>query len=150
MKLPQALALVQEYLDISILRYAVNFAFVFGMISLISLIWRFIKFIWRQCFRPFVNTYKGRLYSKYGVSDESCGSSWAVFTGGSDGIGLGMCKQLANEGFNICIVARNEDKMKAKIREIKKETTNKDLQTCYVVSQMDQLYSFDDFRSIIN
>jgi short-subunit dehydrogenase len=30
-----------------------------------------------------------------------------------------MCKKLANEGFNICIVARNEEKMKEKLVEIK-------------------------------
>jgi len=48
---------------------------------------------------------QGRNYIKYGVKG---GSSWAVVTGGSDGIGLAMCKKLANEGFNILIVARNQ------------------------------------------
>lgn len=45
-------------------------------------------------------------------------ASWAVVTGGSDGIGLEMAKKLAREGFSICLVARNEDKMKEKIAEI--------------------------------
>ena len=48
--------------------------------------------------------------------------SWAVVTGGSDGIGLAMCKKLADEGFNICMVARNEEKMKDKLKEIKTKT----------------------------
>ena len=37
--------------------------------------------------------------------------SWAVVTGGSDGIGLAMAKKLANEGFNICIISRTESKI---------------------------------------
>jgi len=41
-----------------------------------------------------------------------------VVTGGSDGIGFGMCKKLAGEGFNICIISRNEGKMKDKLKEI--------------------------------
>lgn len=45
--------------------------------------------------------------------------SWAVITGGSDGIGFGMAKNLAvNSGFNICIIARNAEKMQAKLNEI--------------------------------
>lgn len=38
--------------------------------------------------------------------------SWAVITGGSDGIGLGFAEELAEKGFNICIMARNNEKMK--------------------------------------
>jgi 17beta-estradiol 17-dehydrogenase / very-long-chain 3-oxoacyl-CoA reductase len=40
------------------------------------------------------------------------GDSWAVVTGGSDGIGEQFCKDLANQGFNICVIARNEEKIK--------------------------------------
>lgn len=43
------------------------------------------------------------------------GGSWAVVSGGSDGMGLAMCQNLAKQGFNICMVARNEEKMKTKI-----------------------------------
>lgn len=39
---------------------------------------------------------------KYGKED-----SWVVVTGGSDGIGLEICHQMAAKGFNICIIARN-------------------------------------------
>ena len=48
-------------------------------------------------------------------------------TGGSDGIGLSMCKQLANEGFNICIIARNEEKMKEKVIEIRGSILDKNI-----------------------
>ena len=32
-------------------------------------------------------------------------------TGGSDGIGLGFCEEFAGLGFNICMIARNKEKM---------------------------------------
>jgi len=41
-----------------------------------------------------------------------------VITGGSDGYGLDICHKLAAQGFNICMVARNEEKMKNKLAEI--------------------------------
>lgn len=88
-----------------------NLAFALGAYTLLSLFYNFLCFIWRQCFRG-----QADLYSKYGVKGDH--KSWAVVTGGSDGIGLEMCKNLARQGFNICIVARNEAKMKEKLSEI--------------------------------
>ena len=59
-------------------------------------------------------------------------------TGGSDGIGLAMCKNLAFQGFNICIVARDEKKMKEKLDLIKNEClaakTNEGIETMYIVA----------------
>ena len=43
------------------------------------------------------------------------GNSWAVVTGGSDGIGLAISKKLAREGFNICIVSRTQSKIEEKL-----------------------------------
>ena len=51
---------------------------------------------------------KNREFKRYAVPGKS---SWAVVTGGSDGIGLAMAQNLAIQGFNICIVSRNETKM---------------------------------------
>jgi hypothetical protein len=45
--------------------------------------------------------------------------SWAVVTGGSDGIGLGFCEELAALGFNVCMIARNRSKMEEALRKIK-------------------------------
>ena len=42
-----------------------------------------------------------------------------MVTGGSDGIGLELCNQLAAQGFNICMIARNGAKMDAKLAEIR-------------------------------
>ena len=61
-------------------------------------------------------------YQKYGSPEkEGQNASWAIVTGGSDGIGLEICKKLSKEGFNICMVARNESKMKEKLEDIKRE-----------------------------
>lgn len=46
-------------------------------------------------------------------------ASWVVVTGGSDGIGLELCRLHARMGFNVCMVARNEEKMKEKIEWLK-------------------------------
>ncbi|CDW72624.1 short chain dehydrogenase reductase family protein [Stylonychia lemnae] len=45
--------------------------------------------------------------------------SWALVTGGSDGIGFQYCIDLAKRGFNICIVSRNAEKIDLKIQELK-------------------------------
>ena len=50
---------------------------------------------------------------KYGRED-----SWVLVTGGSDGVGLEVCQQMARQGFNICMVARNEAKMAEKLAHI--------------------------------
>jgi len=38
--------------------------------------------------------------------------TWALVTGSTDGIGLEFARQLAREGFNICLVSRTESKLK--------------------------------------
>ena len=43
--------------------------------------------------------------------------TWALVTGASDGIGLEFCRQLAKEGFNICLVSRTKSKMEAAIEK---------------------------------
>ena len=37
--------------------------------------------------------------------------TWALVTGASDGIGLEFCKQLAADGFNICLISRTKSKL---------------------------------------
>ena len=64
--------------------------------------------------RPMLQS-RTRLYQKYGGA-----GTWAVITGGSDGIGLSMAKNLAAQGFNICIVGRNEAKINDKMNELAK------------------------------
>lgn len=65
--------------------------------------------------------YRQRLNDKYGRKDNS---AYAVVTGGSDGIGLELCNQLAEHGFNICMISRNKSKVDAKLAEIKVKYPN--------------------------
>ena len=58
------------------------------------------------------------LNQKYGRPDRS---AYAVVTGGSDGIGLEMCHQLAEQGFNICIISRSKQKIDTKLQEIREK-----------------------------
>jgi len=57
-------------------------------------------------------TTETNLISRYGVD------SWALVTGASDGIGKEFALQLARRGFNIVLVARNEEKLSAVRTEI--------------------------------
>ena len=41
-----------------------------------------------------------------------------VITGGSQGMGLEVAKQLARKGANIAIVARNKDKLETALKQI--------------------------------
>ena len=45
-------------------------------------------------------------------------NSWAVVTGGTDGIGLEFCRQLAAKGYNIFILSRNQQKLDRVQKEI--------------------------------
>lgn len=44
--------------------------------------------------------------------------SWAAVTGSSDGIGKEYAKELARQGINVVLIARNEAKLKAVADEI--------------------------------
>lgn len=48
----------------------------------------------------------------------------AVITGGSDGIGLAIATLFAKERANICLIARNEEKLKATEKELSQYKTN--------------------------
>ena len=61
--------------------------------------------------------FKQNLLAKYGTK----GKTYAVVTGGTDGIGLDLCDQLAEQGFNICIISRNKGKIDTKIDELRKK-----------------------------
>ena len=62
------------------------------------------------------------LLSKYGRQD---GSTFAVVTGGSEGLGLALCDQLAEHGFNICMVSRNQEKIDGKVAELQAKHPDK-------------------------
>lgn len=69
--------------------------------------------------------------------------TWAVVTGGSDGIGLEMCRQLAAQSFNIVMVSRNADKIKTKLAEF---TT---VETKCVAIDLSNVHSIQEYRNIL-
>lgn len=81
------------------------------------------------------------MFDKYGEP-----GSYALVTGGSDGIGLEMCHQLAAQGFNILMVARNEEKMQAKIDEIKKAFPS--VECKYIVCDFAKYTKMSEYREI--
>ena len=46
----------------------------------------------------------------------------AIVTGGSQGIGKAIARELAREGVDVAIVARNREKLDAAARELSSET----------------------------
>ena len=50
---------------------------------------------------------------------ERYSGGWAVVTGASDGIGKALAMELAKEGFDIVLIARNKDKTEAVAKEIR-------------------------------
>ena len=82
---------------------------------------------------------KDRIMRVYGEPGKEC---WAVITGGSDGIGLAMAHNLAAQGFNICIVARNEQKMKDCLADITKKVSPAfpGFKTMYIVADFGKIF----------
>ena len=85
------------------------------------------------------------LKKKYGRED---GSTYAVVTGGSDGIGLELCNQLAEHGFNICMISRNKDKIDLKIAEVAKKYPN--IQTIGLQCDFSKLQSLAEYRDFVS
>jgi 17beta-estradiol 17-dehydrogenase / very-long-chain 3-oxoacyl-CoA reductase len=76
-----------------------------GAIVLVKVSLSFGLFVWEQWFMKQVD-----LVKRYGRD------SWAVISGGSDGIGLAFAEKLAEAGINVVLVARNEEKLKDKLK----------------------------------
>jgi 17beta-estradiol 17-dehydrogenase / very-long-chain 3-oxoacyl-CoA reductase len=78
-----------------------------GFLKFLELFYRFIWWIMRQLRTT------AHLTERYGKG------SWALVTGGSDGIGLAICKELARRDFNIVIVSRRMEQMRQAEAQIK-------------------------------
>ena len=108
-----------------------NLITLFGLYRILINTIAFLGSIWRRCFRPCIQP---NMYKRYGKIVEGKKISWSVVTGGSDGIGLAMCKNLAQQGFNICIVGRNLAKINEKLQLIK--DLNKDIETMSIIADL--------------
>lgn len=89
--------MVLNLISLSNLNTAIIYA---SYIVLLRFIFNLLNFFYKLFLRKRVNIYK-----KYGKG------SWALVTGGSDGIGAGICEELAKMGFNILIAARTKSKI---------------------------------------
>jgi 17beta-estradiol 17-dehydrogenase / very-long-chain 3-oxoacyl-CoA reductase len=98
----------------------------------------------RTFIRP---VFQSNLYSKYGLKGTY--ETWAVVTGGYDGIGFAMAKDLAKKGFNILIIGRNENKIRDRIAEIEGQLNIKQLQIDYFVADFAKLDKISDYKNLI-
>ncbi|CAK83748.1 unnamed protein product (macronuclear) [Paramecium tetraurelia] len=107
-------------------------SFFIGVASL-YLIKTLAKLLWLT-----VPRVRSNLISKYGRN------SWAVVTGGSDGIGKEFCIELAKQGFNIVVVARNEQKM----NELCAQLQNSHVETKTIVVDFSQGHSVEFYEKV--
>ena len=68
----------------------------FGFLRVTGMFIALLKSCFRNCCRR-----KQNLFKRYGGQ-----GIWAIVTGASDGIGAEFCRQLAKDGFNICLISR--------------------------------------------
>jgi hypothetical protein len=65
--------------------FLIYFMFFYGCYCVLHKVWRFMKVFWQHFCRGCCKS-KTHMYEKFGRA-----GSWALVTGGSDGIGLEMC-----------------------------------------------------------
>ena len=70
-----------------------------------------------------------------------------MVTGGLDGIGEQYCKDLAKQGFNICVIARNKDKINEKLKVIS-EGCGRVIETRSVIADFSQLSTIEEYERI--
>ena len=87
------------------------FAFVvlLGVVRVLGVICGVLGSCLRNCCRC-----RRNLLKRYGGE-----GTWALVTGASDGIGAEFCRQLARDGFNICLVSRTMSKLQAVEQEVR-------------------------------
>lgn len=81
----------------------------FSYLLILKCLYHMITFVYKNFIRK-----RKDLITRYGKN------TWAIITGGSDGIGKAISEELAKTGFNIILIARTEFKLK-KLSESLKE-----------------------------
>ena len=110
-----------------------------GALKLTSTALKLLAFTYRHTLKGVPN-----LLKKYADPSKK---PWAVVTGGSDGIGEQFCRDLAARGFNICIIARNEQKINEKLANIKKNC-GKEIETRCVVADLGKMTKYSEYERI--
>jgi len=115
-----------------------DFLEILGAIVLISIFFNYFStFLYKLICLPF----KKPLIQRYGAN------SWAIVTGGSDGIGKGFCEELAKDGFNIVLMARNKEKLENVAKDLKK--INPNIQTKVIVVDFKESHKFEVIQNIM-
>ena len=98
-----------------------------SLLFIIGFLWAFSKLIKipYKIIRHFLKRHRN-LLKRYGEN------SYALVTGASDGIGQKFSLKLAQRGFNICLIARNAQKLERVVEEIKK--INPKVQTKIIIA----------------
>lgn len=91
--------------------------------------------------------YKKFLRSRKNLIQTYGNNTWALITGASDGIGQAFCEELARNGFNICLLARNREKLIRVEEQIRK--INNNIRTKVIVSDLSKSYE-ENFIPIID
>jgi 17beta-estradiol 17-dehydrogenase / very-long-chain 3-oxoacyl-CoA reductase len=100
---------VSEILENPIAVTAVGVCAAIGAVSVLKSSVSMMGSFSRHCLRSPYNHYKR--YAKDA-------NSYVVVTGGSDGIGFEICNQMAEQGFNVCIISRTLSKIEDKCKEL--------------------------------
>lgn len=82
-------------------------------------VYALVAYLYEQLRTPF-RLLKLRLIgdARHRLSIKERFGNWAAITGSSDGIGKAYAMELARNGINVVLIARNEDKLKAVAKEI--------------------------------
>jgi 17beta-estradiol 17-dehydrogenase / very-long-chain 3-oxoacyl-CoA reductase len=81
-------------------------------------IWEFVcGWLWLYVFRPASD------WSVYGDtnSQDRSNRSWALVTGGTEGVGQGFAQELASRGYNIILTARRQERLDQVCNELSEE-----------------------------
>ena len=89
--------------------YASQIFIAVGVVTTTYISLRFLRFIYLYTRSSSIKRY---LYSD---------SPWALVTGASDGIGLGIAQELATKGFNVILHGRNPDKLERTRIQLQRE-----------------------------
>ena len=108
-----------------------------GVVLLVAPIYRFLNFIWFYFLRPS----KAPEYLH-------AAPAYALITGATDGIGKAVAKELYEQGFNLILHGRNEEKMRKVVEDLRMSVPEKpDADIRYFIADASQ--AGNDFAKMI-
>ncbi|XP_075675997.1 very-long-chain 3-oxoacyl-CoA reductase-like [Dermatophagoides pteronyssinus] len=91
--------------------------FIIIRIIIIKWLWQLLKYLWIFYLQNPQKHYQKYFQLSTSSSTTSASSTksngWSIITGGTDGIGLAYCKQLARFGYRLFIISRSIDKLES-------------------------------------